>query len=73
MHNTKSCNKIQAPDHKAVVLDVQVSNRKRGKGYWKMNNSILNGEQYKLVLLNCIMIHLNTTVIMFHACSSGSI
>ena len=49
MHNTKSCIIIQAPspDHKAVVLDVQVSDRKRGKVYWKMNNSILTDEQYK--------------------------
>ena len=49
MHNTKSCNIIQAPapDHKAVRLDVLISNRRRGKGYWKMNNSILIDEQYK--------------------------
>ena len=49
MHNTKSCSIIQAPapDHKALVLNVQVSDRKRGKGYWKMNNSILTDEQYK--------------------------
>ena len=49
VHKTKSCNIIQAPtpDHKAVVLEVQVSDRKRGKGYWKMNNSILTDEQYK--------------------------
>ena len=49
MHNTKSCSITQAPapDHKAVVSDVQVSDRKRGKGYRKMNNFILTDEQYK--------------------------
>ena len=49
MHNIKSCNIIQAPapDHKAVHFDVLISNRRRGKGYWKMNNSILIDEQYK--------------------------
>ena len=48
MHNTKSRNIIQAPapDHKTVVLDVLISNRRRGKGYW-MNISILTDEQYK--------------------------
>ena len=45
----KSCTIVQAPapDHKAVVLEVHTTERKRGPGYWKMNNSILNDEEYK--------------------------
>ena len=28
-------------DHKAVLVDVNILNNKRGKGYWKFNNSLL--------------------------------
>ena len=50
--NTKyitSCKIIQAPapDHKAVVLNVKKCSKPRGKGYWKMNNSVISDEKYK--------------------------
>ena len=30
-----------------MVLEISITERKRGAGYWKMNNSILNDEEYK--------------------------
>ena len=33
-------------DHKAVVADFDILENKRGKGYWKLNNSLLNDEEY---------------------------
>ena len=47
--NIKSCKIVQAPapDHKAVVLEISITERKRGAGYRKMNNSILNDEEFK--------------------------
>ena len=52
--NTLTC-KIHAaptPDHKAVILKVKLENRKRGMGYWKLNNSILSETNYKQMVLN---------------------
>ena len=48
-NSIQSCTIVQAPapDHKAVILKVHITERKRGAGYWKMNNSILNDEEYK--------------------------
>ena len=47
--NIKSCKIIQAPapDHKAVGLGISITERKRGARCWKMNNSILNDEEFK--------------------------
>ena len=44
-----SCNIVQspAPDHRAVVLSVKKCSKPRGKGYWKMNNSVISDEKYK--------------------------
>ena len=36
-----------APDHKAVILKLNLNPNKRGKGYWKLNNSLLKDEIYK--------------------------
>ena len=48
-NSIQSCTIVQAPapDHKAVILEVHITEQKRGAGYWKMNNSILNDEEYK--------------------------
>ena len=35
-----------APDHRAVSVSVQITRNKRGKGYWKLNNSFLEHEEY---------------------------
>ena len=36
-----------APDHKAVVLEISLIDKKRGKGYWKMNANVLKENDYK--------------------------
>ena len=36
-----------APDHGSVVLEIKIKYNSRGKGYWKLNNSILGEENYK--------------------------
>ena len=35
-----------APDHRAVSVSVQITRNKRGKGYWKLNNSFVEHEEY---------------------------
>ena len=42
------CKIIQspAPDHKAIVMNVQLCDSKRGPGYWKLNTDILKEEAY---------------------------
>ena len=35
------------PDHKGVVLHLKTENMQRGKGYWKLNVSVLKEEEYK--------------------------
>ena len=36
-----------APDHKTIYIDLtQPQNIKRGPGFWKFNNSLLNDEEY---------------------------
>jgi hypothetical protein len=46
------------PDHKAVVLSIRHTERSRGKGYWKLNTSILKEGIYvksvKDIILNTI-------------------
>jgi len=34
-------------DHDAVITSFKIENRKRGMGYWKLNTSVLNEEDYK--------------------------
>ena len=36
-----------APDHRSVVLEIKIKCNLRGKGYWKLNNSVLGEENYK--------------------------
>ena len=49
IQNVNCCKITQAPapDHKAVILDIRICNRTRGKGYWKLNNSVINEDKYK--------------------------
>lgn len=35
------------PDHLPLILDISITINKRGRGYWKLNTSILNEELYK--------------------------
>ena len=39
-------------DHKAVVSNLNYSENKKGKGYWKLNNSILKDDIYKNSIQN---------------------
>ncbi|KAL9961429.1 hypothetical protein ACROYT_G030367 [Oculina patagonica] len=41
--NTKVSN---APDHKAVVLELKILSEKRGPGLWKFNNSLVEDNEY---------------------------
>ena len=42
-------------DHNAVHLALNVNNEAvRGKGYWKLNNSLLNDEDYVMMIVNKI-------------------
>ena len=36
-----------APDQKVVTTEIYLSPNKRGKSYWKLNNSLLKDELYK--------------------------
>ena len=49
IHKTTLC-----PDHKAVLLSLEDKERKRGKGYWKLNVRILKEEDYKEIIQNTI-------------------
>ena len=35
------------PDHKAAIMTLMFSERKRGKGYWKLNVSVLKEDDYR--------------------------
>ena len=37
-----------APDHKAVAMVIKTGSNTRGKGSWKINNSVLKEENYKV-------------------------
>ena len=43
------CNICQSPspDHKAIGLSLMLNKNKRGKGYWKLNNSILKQTEFE--------------------------
>jgi exonuclease III len=42
------------PDHKAVVVSIRCTERKRGPGYWKLNTSILREENYVNIIRGVI-------------------
>ena len=50
-----------APDHKAVTLKLNLNPNTRGKGYWKLNNSLLKDEIYK----NHIKNEITTTILEY--------
>ena len=45
---------IQYTDHQSVVLTFRVGNSERGKGYWKLNSSVLSDDKYQH-LINCLI------------------
>ena len=52
------------PDHKAVVATFKHSNTRRGKGYWKIDNSILNNKAYIVSIENIF----HNTINEYHMC-----
>ncbi len=42
------------PDHKAVVIKVNTHTNPRGKGYWKLNTSVLEEEDYVIGIKDLI-------------------
>jgi len=49
---SSSINVAPTPDHSAVVVQYKERNIELGKGYWKLNNSILDDEDYKISIRN---------------------
>lgn len=45
---------IRLSDHKAIKLSVTVNENERGKGYWKLNTSLLNDKKYKMIINDLI-------------------
>ncbi len=42
------------PDHKAVIMSIQCRDKQRGKGYWKLNTSVLMEDLYKEIVRDII-------------------
>ena len=42
------------PDHSAVIVKLHVSSTKRGRGYWKMNNELLENQDFNTNVSNII-------------------
>ena len=40
-------NNTRMTDHRVLKFSLNMNNRKRGSGYWKLNSSILNNEEYE--------------------------
>ena len=62
--NVKSCDirpiLIKSTDHQAVSIQLQsVSSETRGPGYWKINNGILNEQEYEDKINKIIQKHSN--------------
>ena len=49
-----------APDHKALGTILNFNMNKRGKGYWKLNNSLLTDNAYKAIIRLDILHTINT-------------
>ena len=41
-------------DHSGTILKLKFNNNKRGKGYWKFNNSLLKGNEYIQIVKKAI-------------------
>ena len=48
-------------DHSIIVLELQFSYQKHGKGYWKFNNSLLNDIEY----VNLINKKINNVILQY--------
>ena len=54
VHKTLECEIMPsfASDHSQIKLDLQIDDTKRGPGYWKMNNKLLNDPEYCEMMIN---------------------
>lgn len=41
-------------DHRALKFELNIYNNQRGKGYWKMNVSIINEDEFKKNIIQII-------------------
>ena len=57
----KSVPKLKS-DHKPLLLSIDFTNFKRGRGYWKFNNSLLNNPEY----VNIVKKSLRKTCAIYH-------
>ena len=55
--NTKVSN---APDHKAVVLDLRILSEKRGPGLWKFNNSLVEDNEFVELIKNSYQLYVGS-------------
>ena len=42
------------PDHRAVCMCITLKSKQRGKGYWKLNNSVLDDQEYVIGIVDLI-------------------
>lgn len=47
-------NGTRMSDHRALKFELNIYNNQRGKGYWKMNVSILNEDDFKRNIIQII-------------------
>ena len=47
MIESSNRSQVPTPDHKCVITHLKVNTKKRGKGFWKLNGSILAHEEYE--------------------------
>ena len=52
----KSCHIVNAPtpDHKAVKAEIILKQNTRGKGYWKLNSSVIKDQEYQELIKDTI-------------------
>ena len=55
-------------DHQSISLKLQDDRDKRGPGIWKINNSVLNEEQYILSIKNIIENTKKNGIILVQPC-----
>lgn len=45
---------IQFTDHNSISLKINLSRNVKGRGYWKLNNSVLQNEDYQKIIIKLI-------------------
>ena len=56
-------------DHSMVTMELSLTNQKRGKGFYKMNTSLLNDEKYVQIIENTIKDTISTYSLPIYSCS----